>query len=176
MNTALLIIDVQNGMFLEEEPVYNGDILMENVKKLISESRTNGTPIFYIQHNESEGEPLETGTYAWEIHSEIAPLQNDSIIQKTTPDSFFNTELDAELKKRGIDQLILAGIQTEICIDTTCRRAYSLGYKVTLASDAHGTWNSDPLTAEQIIQHHNRTLRFFAQVNPTSEIIAKQFV
>ena len=176
MKTALLVIDVQNGMFVEEDPVYKGDTLIENVKRLISEARTNGTPIFYIQHNEPKGEPLETGTFAWEIHAEIEPHESDPVIQKTTPDSFFNTELDTELKKRGIDQLIVAGIQTEICVDTTCRRAYSLGYHVALASDAHGTWNSDQLTAEQIIQHHNRTLRFFAKVSPTSEIISKQLV
>lgn len=57
-----------------------------------------------------------------------------------------------------------------MCIDTTCRRAFSLGYKVTLVSDAHSTWNSQVITAQQIINHHNSVLRWFADVYSSRDI------
>ena len=68
------------------------------------------------------------------------------MIQKWTPDSFHETSLHDELKNKGIQNLILTGNQTEMCVDTTCRRAFSLGYDVTVVKDAHGTWDSDSFT------------------------------
>ena len=169
MKKALLIIDVQNGMFLEGDVVYKGERLLQHVKYLIKQARSTDAPIFYIQHNEPNGE-LQHGTKAWEIHSDIMPENQDIIIQKHNPDSFLDTSLDQELKKRGIEHLVISGIQTEVCIDTTCRRAFSLGYKVTLASDTHSTWDSEDITAQQIIDHHNGVLRWFADVLPSKEI------
>ena len=165
---ALLVIDVQNAMF--EEGVFNGGKLHENINNLITKARAANKPIFYVQHNETPGEPLEYGTKGWEIHPDISPRIEDVIIQKTTPDSFFNTSLDEELKKRGNTHLYMTGIQTELCVDTTCRRAFSMGYKVTLVSDTHSTFDSAELTAQQIIHHHNTTLRWFADVQPSSDI------
>jgi nicotinamidase-related amidase len=170
MKKALLVIDVQNGMFQEENVVYNGDRLLQNVKGLIVKARSAEAPIFYIQHNAPAGKPLEYGTKEWEIYPGISPNHQDRIIQKTTPDSFFHTSLDDELKKRGIEHLVIAGIQTEACVDTTCRRAFSLEYKVTLASDTHSTWDSQDLTAQQIINHHNGVLRWFCNIYPSKDI------
>lgn len=170
MKKALLIIDVQNGMFQEGNVVYKGERLLRNLNGLIKQARSTETPIFFIQHNAPAGKPLEYGTNGWEIHPEITPKTQDTIIQKTTPDSFFNTSLDEELKKRKIEHLVIVGIQTEACVDTTCRRAFSLEYKVTLASDTHSTWDSQDITAQQIINHHNGVLRWFADVCPSTNI------
>lgn len=79
-------------------------------------------------------------------------------IQKTSPDSFSDTILHAELQNYDFEELVVAGLQTEYCIDTTCRRAFSLGYKVTLVEDDHSTWDSSFLKAEEIIIHHNLVL------------------
>ena len=167
---ALLIIDVQNGMFQEGNVVFNGDRLLNKLNDLLKEARLTKTPVFYIQHNARAGKPLESGTEGWKIHSVIAPEHEDIIIQKGTPDSFFNTSLDEELKKKGIEHIYITGIQTELCVDTTCRRAFSMGYKVTLVEDTHSTWDSNELTAQQIINHHNSALNWFADVNPSNEI------
>jgi nicotinamidase-related amidase len=167
---ALVVIDVQNGMFKAGNVVHNGEQLLHNLKHLLNVARSTNTPIFYVQHTESVGEQLEYGSEDWKIHTEITPQDQDVVIQKSTPDSFFNTSLGEELKKQGIEHLFLTGIQTEICVDTTCRRAFSLGYKVTLVSDLHSTWSSIGLTADQIILHHNSTLRWFANVCPSSDI------
>jgi nicotinamidase-related amidase len=170
-NTALLVIDVQNAMFSEEDPVYKSEKLVQTLKGLIEKAIHSQTPVIYIQHNESEGAPLAPGTTGWEIYPEIAPMEHDLIIQKKTPDSFYQTPLDEELKKRSITHLVITGIQTEVCVDTTTRSAFSHDYEVTLVSDAHGTWNSEHLNAEQIIVHHNNMLRWFAETKTSDEIV-----
>jgi nicotinamidase-related amidase len=170
MSKALLIIDVQKGMFQEGSVVYKGNQLIFTLQKLIKKARDTNTPIIYVQHNAPAGKPLEFGKEGWEIHSEIAPRPFDIIIQKTTPDSFLDTTLEEELSRRDIKHLHLAGIQTEACVDTTCRRAFSKGYQVTLVSDAHSTWDSTEITAQQIINHHNGVLRWFADVHSSDEV------
>lgn len=170
MKTALMIIDVQNDMFAEGNPVFNGKKLIKNIQMLLEEARSKGVPVFFVQHEEGKGTPMEYGTKGWEIHPDIEPLLEETIIHKKTPDSFYETTLEENLKKQGINHLILAGIQTDVCVDTTCRRAFSMGYKVTLVSDTHSTWGTKELSSEQIIHHHNQLLRWFADVKPMSEI------
>src|SRR6185436_17449359 len=128
-------------------------------------------PVIYIQHNGGPGHPLEPGSAGWPIHPAIAPAAGELVIGKTTPDSFHETTLQRELEAHGVVKLVVAGIQTELCVDTTCRRAASLGYQTTLARDAHSTWDSRTLSAPQIIAHHNDTLKgWFVTPAPSSEI------
>lgn len=172
MKTALLIIDTQKAMFMEDDLVYQADELVKTINKLLYYARTNKYKVIYIQHCGEKGHHLEHGTELWEIHNELTPRPDDTVIQKKVPDSFYETELEKVLNKSDIKHLILAGIQTEICIDTTCRSARSKNYQVTLASDAHSTWGSSDLTAAQIVAHHNKALKWFANVKPTVEICA----
>jgi nicotinamidase-related amidase len=168
--SALVVIDMQVVMFDESDPVYKGDALLTTVQTLIKQARTAGVPVIFVRHDDGPGGAPAHGTPGWDVHPGIAPLPDDIIIDKRTPDSFHETPLQQELGRRGISNLILTGIQTECCVDTTCRRAFSLGYDVTLASDAHSTWNSKHLTAQQIIDHHNGVLPWFAKVRPSSDI------
>lgn len=158
--TALVIIDVQLGMFDApgEPPFPDGERLLERIRGLIGEAREAGAPVIYVQHCHGPGGLLEEGSERWEVHPRIAPLDDDPTVKKQTPDSFLDTTLNEELVSRNIDGLVLVGVQTECCVDTTCRRAFSLGYEVTLAKDAHGTWDKDDLSAAQIIAHHNEVL------------------
>ncbi|WP_409300674.1 cysteine hydrolase family protein [Peribacillus sp. SCS-155] len=167
--TGLLIIDVQNAMFDHENPIYEAEQLLINLQELINNARASNIPVFYVQHNDEE---FETETPEWEIHSSISPQDGDVIIQKYTPDSFHETDLDEQLKAEQIGQIIIAGNQTEYCIDTTTRRAYSLGYVVTLVEDGHRTWDSTTLSARQIINHHNEVLgNTFAKLKKTKDIL-----
>jgi nicotinamidase-related amidase len=156
--TALLIIDMQLGNFQGPDPVQGGENLLANVQRLIARARRAGVPIFYVQNTGGTGDPDEGGTPGWKIHPTIAPKEGDVVIEKETPDAFHQTTLHQELKSKRIERLVIAGLQTEYCIDTTCRRAYSLGYDMVLVKDAHSTWGSADLRAEQIIRHHNRVL------------------
>jgi len=167
-----MIIDVQLGMFDENNPVYQGNALLTIIKTLISQARASNVPIIYIQHDGTgDKSPLHPDKPGWAIHPSIAPEDNDLIVRKQHPDGFQETGLQKELEKAGIKQLVVVGIQTDYCVDTTCRRAYSLGYDVTLVQDGHSTWDTDILKASQIIQHHNSILSdWFVTPKPSNEI------
>ena len=169
---ALLVIDMQVGNFSEPDSVHKGNELLTKVKSLIAKARSAQIPIVYIQNNGCSGDPDAYGTPGWKIHPSIAPVDEDVVVQKQTPDAFHKTSLHRELESRGIKKLVIAGLQTEYCIDTTCRRAFSLGYDVILVKDAHSTWDSSLFKADQIIGHHNKVLGgWFTTLKNEREIV-----
>src|SRR5271169_228660 len=155
------MIDVQVGL-VKLMPAELQNRVLSNVTVLLSKARSSGTPVFFIQHDGPKGHPIEAETTAWAIHPSILPLSGESVIRKKASDSFFETRLAEELQTGNIAHLIIAGAMTEYCVDTTCRRAVTLDYDVTLAADAHLTRDTPDLTATQIIAHHNLLLDGFA--------------
>jgi|SoiMethySBSTD1v2_1073268.scaffolds.fasta_scaffold732323_2 nicotinamidase-related amidase len=157
---ALLVVDLQRGMFNGERlpPIHAGEALLARVEALIAQARGAGIPVVFVRHGGGPGHLLESGTANWQIHPAIAPAAGEAIVEKHTPDSFHQTTLSAALAAVGARRLVVVGAQSEICVDTTCRRAFSLGFEVVLVSDAHSTWNNAVLTADQIIRHTNQTL------------------
>ena len=127
-NTALLIIDVQNE--LVEAGPFNIDKTLSNIQILTDVCRENGIEVIYSQHDEDEIEELKIFSYGWEIHSSICPKPGEKVIWKNYNSAFKNTELDEYLKSKDIQTLIIVGMQTEYCIDTTCRIAFEKGYKI----------------------------------------------
>ncbi|QYR23588.1 cysteine hydrolase [Paenibacillus sp. sptzw28] len=169
-DTALLVIDVQIGMFPEQDPVYDGEGLLRRISGLIKKARACDVPVIYVQHNEGEGEPLETNSHGWNIHPMIAPASGDIVIQKHTPDSFHETNLQHELTRLGIKKVVLTGIQTDLCVDATCRQASKLGYEVIVAGDAHSTWGQGNQSAPQLIERYNGMFRSFADIRNASDV------
>ena len=167
-DTALVIIDVQMGMFDEDEPIHNGEKLLQTLSAVIDKARQAGVPVVYVQHNDEE---FVKGGPAWPIHPSIAPQAGEVVVQKRTPDSFHETNLRDELEKMGVKKLVIGGLQTEYCVDTTSRRAFTQGYDVTLIEDGHSTWDNKYITAEQVIAHHNNTLDGWAvTLKPAKDI------
>ena len=169
---ALVVIDTQLGMFWPGvPPVPDGERLLQNIESLIREAREAGATVIHVQHAGGPGRPLERGTDGWRIHPRVAPAEGEPVVEKETPDPFLGTTLQEELESRGVGRLILAEMQTEYCVDTTCRMAFGLGHDVTLAADAHGTWDDGDLSAAQIIAHHNSVMGGgFADVVPVAGI------
>jgi nicotinamidase-related amidase len=170
-DSAVIIIDVQNDMFNSVNPVYRSEELLATLNRLLAKARAAYIPVLYVQHNEKEGYPLQSNTCGWQIQQAIAPQEGELIIQKRYPDSFQETTLQDELQSRGIKKLIVAGLQTDYCIDTTCRRAFSLGYEVILVKDGHSTWDDAVMPAPQIIAHHNLMLGNWCVVAKNEEAI-----
>ena len=174
-DVAILVIDVQVGI-IEGFHAYRGREVLEQINGLLAKARASKTPIIYVQHDGEAGHPLEAGTPGWEIHPDIKPHEDEFIIRKRASDSFFETTLQQRLAALGIEQLIITGCMTEYCVDTTSRRAVSMGYDVTLVSDAHTTIDNKHLTAPQIIAHHNALLDGFdagshlVTVKPADEV------
>ncbi|MED1265241.1 cysteine hydrolase family protein [Bacillus mycoides] len=173
MKKALLVIDVQAGMYTAGIPVHNGEKFLETLQELIGECRLNSIPVIYVQHNGPKDHPLEKGTDGWKVHAAIAPREGELVVEKTTPDSFHKTNLNEVLQGKGIEHVIISGMQTEYCVDTTTRRAFSEGYKVTLVSDAHSIFDTDVLRAEDIVKHHNVVFGSFADVITLKDLKVK---
>ncbi|MFM9844873.1 MAG: cysteine hydrolase family protein [Dongiaceae bacterium] len=158
--TALLIVDLQVAMFESESepPIHDAHGLLQRAGGLIARARNAGVPVIYVRHDGGPGDPLEAGRPGWDIHPVLEPAADEVIVEKRAPDSFFETELGELLAERGIERLVIAGAQTDYCIDATCRRAAALGYDTLLVADTHSTWGSGGKTAEQIIAAYNAEL------------------
>jgi len=170
-DAALLIVDVQCGAFTPPVALYEPDHCLANMRTLLDGARTAGAPVVYVRH-ESVGGPLAPSSPGRAIHPRVAPRAGELVIDKRHNDGFHETPLHSELRRLGVSRLVVAGLQTEFCVDTTCRRAYSLGYRVTLVGDAHTTWDTEVLPAALIIAHHNRTLgQRLARVASTRDVI-----
>ncbi len=176
-NTALLVIDAQVGLIDGESPAHQRDEVLATIQDLLARARVNETPVIYMQHDGDPGDSLEVHSPGWQIHPQVAPQEGELVLRKRASDSFYLTTLQQELAARGITHLVVAGCKTEYCIDTTSRRATTLGYDVTLVSDAHTTTGNDALTAAQVVAHHNETLDDFGNddhaiaVKPGREIV-----
>jgi nicotinamidase-related amidase len=169
--TALLLIDIQQGMFGPDEVCHEPERLLANAAALLGCARAAGVPVFHVQHCEEQGAPLAHESAGWQIRPEVAPRAGEPVTEKWACSSFHKTGLDERLRAAGIGRLVVAGLQTEFCIDTACRVAQSLGYAVTLAGDAHSTMDNPLLKADQIIRHHNRVLSgIIERVAPAAEI------
>lgn len=173
--TALLIIDVQLGIFKRKEydglAIYNEEGFLSNLKHLIHKAKEANAPVIYIQHMYANFPLMEKGQPMWNVHPAIHPEQGDILIEKYHADAFYGSALEHTLQSLGITDLVITGLQTAYCVDTTCKRAHSLGYKNVLVSDGHSTLDGDTLSAEQIIAHHNSVLGSqFAEVRPTNEV------
>lgn len=173
--SALLIVDVQVAPFIWVQyggkELYRGEKVLHHIQTLIQQARLAASPIIYMQHTEDGESPHALGQPLWQIHPEIAPQEGDLTMVKYHADPFLGTELHVKLQDLGITRLIITGVQTEYCVDSTCRSAYSLGYANVLVSDGHSTFDSENLTAQQIIAHHNSVLGSqFAELRRTEEV------
>ena len=168
--TALLMIDIQQAMFGPDEICHQPERMLANAGDLLARARVARTPIYFVQHCETEGgfAPKSDG---WQIHPKVAPRAGEPVTEKWACSSFYKTDLDQRLRAAGIGRLVIAGLQSEFCVDTACRVAQSLGYAVTLAGDAHSTFDNPVLNADKIIEHHNRLLSGIVEsVKPAAEI------
>ena len=176
-DTALVIIDVQREILEGSPPAHDPATLLANIGTLLAEARRQNVMVVFVQDDTVGGGP---GNEDWEIPAAIAPREDEIRIRKRNCDSFHETPLGGLLRERGIAHLIVAGCSTPYCIDTSCRRAVTLGYRVTLAGDAHSTCDSNVLPATSIIAHHNQVLNgfgadigeqeFLIAVKPTAEV------
>lgn len=172
MKKAIIVIDVQNIMFEYEDGVYKKDDILSNIQRVISKGRERDVPIIYVQHNTGLSGILTRDTHEWQIHHAISPEEDDMVIEKNQCNSFSDTGLVDYLIDADISSLVILGMQTEFCVDTSCRAAHTIGFKNILVSDAHSTFNTEVLSAKQIIDHHNSIIDGrFATIKTTKEII-----
>ena len=152
-NIALLVIDVQQGLFRKSTPIYQAEELLEKINLLVERAHRDGVPVFYIQH--SDARSLVKGSPDWQLHSQLLPLNIDYIIHKQIDNAFIGTGLDKNLKAKNISRLVVTGLVTHGCVKATCIGARKLGYGVTLVKDGHSSYSKQ---AAQLIDTWNQKL------------------
>ncbi len=170
MHTALLVIDVQQALCCGEYKAFESERVIERINSVARKMRTAGAPVVMIQH-ESQGGPLYFGTAGWQLAEGLETLHTDIFLRKKATDSFHQTNLHALLQERGVKDLVICGLQSEFCVDTTTRRALALGYPVVLVADGHSTLDNSVLSAAQISAHHNETLANITSFGPRAKAV-----
>ena len=157
-DNALLIIDMQQGLFRGPVSPCSADAVLANIRLLIANARHAQVPVFFARHVGPDDSPFSEKGPLTQLIPEPDVKEQDVVFTKRYPSCFRDTELLRELNHRGIKQLIIAGMKTEFCVDTTCRAAPELSFRTILISDAHTTMDNAHLSATDIIAHHNSTL------------------
>ncbi len=151
-NTALLVIDVQNGVV---KAAHERDAVVATIDGLVRRARRERVPVVWVQHSSDE---LPPGSDQWRIVPELVPEDGEPLVGKRYGDSFEDTSLETVLADLGVGRLVVVGAQTDACIRSTLHGALVRGYDTTLVSDAHTTedlteWGAPP--PEAVIAHTN---------------------
>lgn len=156
---ALLVVDMQAGLFHGPDRPHDGERVLANINRLICRAHDAGKPVFAVRHTGPAGSPIAPDAPLAALLPELAiDAQRDTVFDKTRPSCFAGTRLAEWLHAAGIGEIVIAGMKTQYCIDTTCRAAGDLGFRPVLVADAHTCMDTPALPAERIIAHHNATL------------------
>ena len=151
-NTALLVIDVQNGVV---EGAHQRDAVVANVASLVEKARRERVPVVWVQHSDKG---LARGSEKWRIVPELSPGEAEALVEKNYGDAFEETTLESVLSGLGVGRLVVVGAQTDMCVRSTLHGAFVRGYDATLVKDAHTTedltaWGAPP--PDQVIARTN---------------------
>src|SRR5262249_12308604 len=151
-NTALLVVDVQNGPV---SGAHERDAVVANIGSLVEKARQAQVPVVWVQHNDNG---LERGSDDWRIVPELTPSDDEPLVEKSYGDSFEDTTLENVLSGLGVGRVVVVGAQTDACIRSTLHGALVRGNDTTSVSDAHTTedrsaWGAPP--PDQVIAHTN---------------------
>ena len=151
-NTALLVVDVQNGVVAG---AHERAAVVTNIGRLVEKARREQVPVVWVRHSD---EQLAEGSDDWRIVPELDPGEAEPLVEKNYGDSFEDTALETVLAGLGVGRLVVVGAQTDACIRSTLHGALARGYDATLVRDAHTTedqtaWGAPP--PDQVIAHTN---------------------
>ncbi|MBI3374416.1 MAG: cysteine hydrolase [Betaproteobacteria bacterium] len=152
---ALLIIDMQVGLFGKETPRHDAEGVVGRINALARVVRQAGGIVILIQHDGPPGDPLERGTDGWGILASLERQNGDMVVHKRACDAFYETDLSDILHKHDARQLIVTGCATDFCVDTTVRAAASRDYEIVVVEDGHTTADRPHLDAVSVVRHHN---------------------
>jgi nicotinamidase-related amidase len=172
-NTALIVIDVQNGVVNE---AHDRDAVVANVSTLVDTARDKKVPVVWVQHSSRHMEKESDG---WQLVPELSRQESEPLVHKTFADSFEDTDLEDVLAEAGIGRLVVAGAQTDECIRSTIHGAFVRGYDVTLVSDAHTTedqteWGAPP--PDKVIAHTNLYWQYHTAPGRTAGVVSTKEV
>lgn len=138
-DSALLIIDAQNTYREGVMKLDHVEPALEECKALLQRFRAAGRPVFHIQHDAGAGSPYDLTAHIGQIADVVSPIEGEPVITKNYPNAFAQTDLDQQLTQAGIKNLILTGFMSHMCVNSTARAAFTLGYSPTVVASATAT-------------------------------------
>jgi nicotinamidase-related amidase len=156
MKTALLVIDVQQAM-IDEHPA-RMDAFMLNLKLLIDTAHNNNTEVIYVRHDGGEGDVLAFCTTGWQLERSLTPRPDERVFDKRFGSAFRQTGLQDYLAGQGISRLVICGMQTEYCIDTSVKVAFEHGHEVIIPAGSTTTYANPFLSGEKLVDYYERMI------------------
>jgi len=157
MTQALLIVDVQTALCQSPCETHDRAGTVNRINALSCAWRAAGRPVVLIQHEEPDSE-FARGGPDWQLWRELLTAPGDLLSAKTVRNAFEGTELHARLQALGVDSVVVCGMQSEYCVNSTARGAHELGYAVTVVEDGHTTLDHAGRTAAEITADINNGL------------------
>jgi nicotinamidase-related amidase len=157
MSRALVIVDIQNDYFRGgRHELVGPDEAAAAARTVLDRFRAGGEPVFHLQHvwDAPDAAFFAPGTPGVEIHESVRPAAGEPVIQKAYPNGFLETDLEAQLRAAGADEVVVCGMMTSMCVDATVRAAADLGFSCTVVPEACATLDLDfqgaPIPAAQV--------------------------
>lgn len=171
-NTALLVVDVQNGVV---GGAHERDAVVGNIATLVDKARDRSVPVVWVQHNNADN--LPRGSEGWQLVPELSRDDAEPLVEKQYADSFEDTTLESVLARLEVGRLVVAGAQTDECIRGTLHGAITRGYDATLVGDAHTTedlteWGAP--TPDKVIAHTNLYWENHAAPGRTAGVVSTE--
>lgn len=177
---ALILIDIQNIYFTEGGyHLYQPELAARQAKKVLNSFRAAGLPVIHIKHRFDTGGYREDSEYLNRIYWEVQPEDNETVIEKSCPNAFLCTNLARVLQELGVTNVVIAGMMSHMCVDTTVRACQDYGLQVTVIPDACTTlnlcWKGHELDAALVHMVYMAGLEgAFAKMVPADEMIQLQ--
>lgn len=152
----LLIVDTQKA--ITNDKLYQFELFEFRVKELINTARQKSIEVIYVRHDDGVGNELTKGNDGFEIYDGFKPLEGEKIFDKTVNSAFKDTGLLEYLKEKKESTIIVAGLQTDYCIDATIKAGFEHGFKMIVPANANTTVNNLYMSAEQSYKYHNEFL------------------
>jgi nicotinamidase-related amidase len=176
-NSALVLIDCQNTYREGIMQLEGVEPALAECQVLLQRYREAGRPVIHIQHDAGPGTPYDVTAAIGAIADPVSPREGEPVVVKNYPSSFEKTNLADLLKERGIEEIALAGFMTHMCVNSTARAAFNLGFRPTVVASATATRNlpnpTGDVTPAKALQDASLTALhdMFAVVVPTTDAI-----
>lgn len=176
-DAALVMIDCQNTYREGIMQLTGVEPALKEARRVLDRARALGRPVIHIQHDAGPGTPYDVRAEIGRIADIVAPQDGETVITKGYPNSFVQTPLDDELKRLGVKNLVLVGFMTHMCVNSTARGAFNLGYAPTVVATATATRDlplpdGSVVRADALQPASIATMRdLFAAIAPTADAV-----
>ncbi|MBE6089922.1 MAG: cysteine hydrolase [Clostridium beijerinckii] len=150
---VLLVVDTQK--LITNEKLYNFNAFVSNVEKIISEARKNDIEVIYIRHDDGPGSELTKGTDGFEVYEKFQPINDEKIFDKKVNSAFKGTGLLEYLMDKDEKDIIIVGIQTDLCVDATIKCGFEHDFNMIVPAYANTTVDNKFMSGEQTYEYYN---------------------